>query len=113
MSNQKKLDTVHLKVDRYLNLPTSHVASKVWQTTVRRGGKNIPALQELADTKTGIERLTGDVGARVWSETVLRGGRRISVKQELADAKSGVERLEAAVAHLTALVEQNIEKESK
>jgi hypothetical protein len=37
---------------KYIDSPISQVDEKVWATAIKRGGKEISALQELADCKT-------------------------------------------------------------
>jgi murein DD-endopeptidase MepM/ murein hydrolase activator NlpD len=51
------------RVMRYLDAPVSTVPKKVWGITVRRGGKDISALQELADAKTLIQRQQATIDA--------------------------------------------------
>lgn len=51
------------RVMRYLDAPVSTVPRKVWGITVRRGGKDISALQELADAKTLIQKQQATIDA--------------------------------------------------
>jgi murein DD-endopeptidase MepM/ murein hydrolase activator NlpD len=51
------------RVMRYLDAPVSTVPKKVWGITIRRGGKDISALQELADAKTLIQKQQATIEA--------------------------------------------------
>lgn len=50
---------------KYIDAPISLVDEKVWQTPIRRGGKEISALQELADCKTLLIALQGQLAGVV------------------------------------------------
>lgn len=67
MSNQAKLDLVHERANKYLDEKVSVVPAKsataTWNETVLRGGKQISVKQELADAKSGVQRLEAAVAA--------------------------------------------------
>ena len=54
--------------------------AEIWFYPVRRGGKRIPAIQELADIKTML--------LNFWRTPVHRGDKHIPVIQEIADCKT-------------------------
>jgi len=59
----KQQSDMYYKVNRYLDSKVSDVPKRVWGTSIRRGGKNISALQELADAKTLISRQQATIDA--------------------------------------------------
>jgi hypothetical protein len=67
------------RVMRYLDAPVSAVPRKVWGIPIMRGGKQISALQELADAKTliikqqaTIDALTAAVKAQSTGQAVTK-----------------------------------------
>jgi hypothetical protein len=62
-TNQEKLDLAHDRAKKYIDSPVSSVPAKVWAETVRRGGQDISVKQELADAKSGVQRLEAAVAA--------------------------------------------------
>ena len=61
--SDKQQDEMYYKINRYLDMKTSHVSKHVWGTQVSRGGKKISALQELADAKTLISKQQATIDA--------------------------------------------------
>lgn len=59
----KQQTDLYNRIIRYIDAPVSAVPKKVWGITVRRGGKNISALQELADAKTLIIQQQATIAA--------------------------------------------------
>lgn len=51
-SNQEMHSQTYINVHNLLTKLVPGIPSKVWDVPVRRGGKNVSALQELADAKT-------------------------------------------------------------
>lgn len=51
------------RIMRYIDAPVSTIPKKVWGITIRRGGKDISALQELADAKTLIIKQQATIDA--------------------------------------------------
>lgn len=74
-------------------------ATEVWNTPVKRGGKNVPALQELADTKSNTMVIKDALAP------VIRSGEPVSVRQEIADAKTNTIHILAEVRALSAAVQ--------
>lgn len=70
-----------------------------WGRGVKRGGKRIPAIQELADAKTAA------TAARDLLAPIRRGGKYISVRQEIADAKTNTIAIQAQLEALSEQVE--------
>lgn len=106
-TNQEKLNTVELRVSRYLDLPISKVAERVLQATIKRGGKNVSVIQEIADGKTlgqenkaAIAALTSLVGQLVKGQTVdyerIKQDTRDVLAQETVSVEVTVNEKEAA-----------------
>ena len=51
-TNQEMHSQTYINVHNILTKLLPALPGKVWDTPVRRGGKNVSALQELADAKT-------------------------------------------------------------
>jgi murein DD-endopeptidase MepM/ murein hydrolase activator NlpD len=68
------------RVMRYLDAPVSTVPKKVWGITIRRGGKDISALQELADAKTLIQRQQATIDALTKAVGALQAAQMVAGK---------------------------------
>lgn len=78
-------------------------ARHVWSgTSVQRGGKPVAAIQELADTKTGIIALQGSVAGLTAALQSMAAGQGVDLAAVEAAAKRGVE---AGLAGATVTVE--------
>jgi len=61
--SDKQQTELYNRVIRYIDSKVSDVPKRVWGTPVKRGGKNVSALQELADAKTLISRQQATIDA--------------------------------------------------
>ena len=74
-AEEQEVLTAARRTNRYVDAPIGAVPRKVWGISIRRGGKNISALQELADAKTLIikQQATIDsLAAKVNSQAVTK-----------------------------------------
>lgn len=62
LTDKQQADLYH-RVTRYLDSKVSDVPKRVWGMPIRRGGKQISALQELADAKTLIIKQQATIDA--------------------------------------------------
>jgi hypothetical protein len=62
---------IYDRLKKYVDSPISAVPKKVWGIPVLRGGKNVSALQELADAKTLIIRQQATIDALVAKITAV------------------------------------------
>ena len=62
LSDKQQAD-LYNRVSRYLDSKVSDVPKRVWGMPIRRGGKQISALQELADAKTLIIKQQATIDA--------------------------------------------------
>jgi len=56
---------IYDRLRKYLDSPISAVPKKTWGITILRGGKNVSALQELADAKTLIIKQQATIDALI------------------------------------------------
>ncbi|UPU15947.1 L-alanyl-D-glutamate peptidase [Stenotrophomonas virus Jojan60] len=68
------------------------IKSDVWNVTVNRGGQQVPVIQELADTKTGLARLEGVNAALAAALEAANKGNALTVEQIANAAAQGAER---------------------
>ncbi len=68
------------------------IKTDVWNVMVNRGGKQVPVIQELADTKTGLARLEGVNAALAVALEAANKGNALTVEQIANAAAQGAER---------------------
>jgi hypothetical protein len=56
---------IYDRLRKYVDSPISQVPKKTWGITILRGGKNVSALQELADAKTLIIKQQATIDALI------------------------------------------------
>jgi hypothetical protein len=62
---------IYDRLRKYLDSPVSAVPKKTWGITILRGGKNVSALQELADAKTLIIKQQATIDALIAKLTAV------------------------------------------
>lgn len=93
------------KTGRYLDAKVSEVDAQVWATPVKRGGKQISALQELADCKTLLIALQGQIAGIVQAlgQVAKASGTPVDLEAVSKAAEAGAER---ALSDLTVTIQQ-------
>lgn len=56
-TNQEMLTWTYQKVTSIIDTILPALPGKVWAVTIRRGGQNVSALQELANANTSLEEV--------------------------------------------------------
>lgn len=67
------------------------VKTDVWNVSVKRDGKSVPVIQELADAKTLSAQARGEADGLRAALTALAAGKGLTVEQITAAAKAGAE----------------------
>lgn len=67
------------------------IKTDVWNVSVKRDGKSVPVIQELADAKTLSAQARGEADGLRAALTALAAGKGLTVEQITAAAKAGAE----------------------